>query len=155
ASFLSARDETSVAKPDTAGIPNTGRPAQMMTNFEITDPSLESQWRSIVLFGRNVASYKFALAAALLELKSPSNDLVRMEELAEPFSRQISRHLQQADRQATSPNSRFLDVCRAFNRGEISQEVLSQQTVRLGFVNVIDAFHVVGTGEVPDRFFLD
>jgi hypothetical protein len=126
-----------------------------MTVFQISDPSLESQWRSIVLFGRNVASYKFALAAALLELKAPANDLVRLETLAEPFARQVSRHLQLADRQATSPRSRFLDACRSFNAGELSLDRLNEETVRLGFVNVIDAFHVVGSGEVPDRFFLD
>jgi 5-methylcytosine-specific restriction endonuclease McrA len=28
-------------------------------------------------------------------------------------------------------------------------------TTRLGFVNVIDAFHVVGPGEIPVRFFVD
>lgn len=27
--------------------------------------------------------------------------------------------------------------------------------MRLGFVNVVDAFHVVNQGEVPRRFFID
>jgi hypothetical protein len=126
-----------------------------MTEFQVRDASLESQWRSMVLFGRDVASYKFALAAALLDLKAPAKDRVRLETLAEPFARQVSRHLQLADRQATSPGSRFLDACRAFNRGELTLDKLKEETVRLGFVNVIDAFHVVGSGDVPDRFFLD
>ena len=30
--------------------------------FKEQFPSLDSYWRSIILFGRNVASYKFALA---------------------------------------------------------------------------------------------
>lgn len=34
--------------------------------FQEEHPSLESYWRSIVLFGNNVASYKFALAKSLL-----------------------------------------------------------------------------------------
>jgi hypothetical protein len=38
-----------------------------MTKFQINDPSLESQWRAIILFGKNSATYKFAFAKALLE----------------------------------------------------------------------------------------
>lgn len=30
-----------------------------MTEFQINDPSLESQWRAIILFGKNSAAYKF------------------------------------------------------------------------------------------------
>ena len=39
-----------------------------MTRFQINDPSLESQWRAIILFGKNSATYKFAFAKSLLEL---------------------------------------------------------------------------------------
>ena len=39
-----------------------------MINFQLNDPSLESQWRAIILFGRNSATYKFAFAKSLLEL---------------------------------------------------------------------------------------
>jgi len=35
----------------------------------------EAYWRSIVLFGGNVASYKFALAKSLLELAPPKRRL--------------------------------------------------------------------------------
>ena len=55
-------------------------------NFVKPDLQVEDYWRGIVLFGRNVASYKFALAAALLDLKPESGDLVRLEELAKPFT---------------------------------------------------------------------
>jgi len=39
-----------------------------MTKFQINDPSLESQWRALILFGKNSATYKFAFAKSLLEL---------------------------------------------------------------------------------------
>ena len=42
--------------------------ADNITLFQETHPSLESYWRSVILFGRNVASYKFALAKSLLEI---------------------------------------------------------------------------------------
>lgn len=39
-----------------------------MSTFTRTDPTLENYWRAIILFGSNVASYKFALARSLLSL---------------------------------------------------------------------------------------
>jgi len=126
-----------------------------VSEFLETEPSAENCWRSIILFGRNVASYKFALGKALLGMGRRPGDLVKMEELAEPFSRHLREHLRLADRQATSSSSRFLDACRRANREEISDEQLHGMTVKLGFANVIDAFHVVNDGDVPARFFVD
>lgn len=123
--------------------------------FTDTDPTLDSYWRAIILFGRNVASYKFALANALLEIAPEERELVKLDELAKPFSRHLCAHLLQTDTQGTSGASKFLDQCRAFNRGEISENELIEATVRRGFNNVIDAFHVVAGAETPERFFID
>lgn len=127
----------------------------MNEEFLAQKPTLDDYWRAIILFGRNVASYKFALAASLLELNPRSGQLVTLDELAIPFSRHIAEHLKLADKQATSRSSRFLDCCRRHNSGELSSEKLVEETVRLGFNNVIDAFHIVGSKETPERFFLD
>ena len=126
-----------------------------MTDFISQAPELEDYWRGIILLGRNVASYKFALAQSLLELKPYGGQLVTLEEIAPVFSWHICEHLQTANKQATSRSSSFLDTCRNFNEGNITQDDLVTQTVRKGFANVIDAFHVVGTADVPVRFFLD
>jgi hypothetical protein len=124
-----------------------------MGNFIDRNPSLETYWRAIVLLGRNVASYKFALAKTLLELR-PQSSLLKLDELALPFALNICEHLKLNEKQATSASSQFLDHCRKFNLSEIDEETLREQTVRLGFVNVIDAFHNVAQAEVP-RFFDD
>lgn len=126
-----------------------------MTDFLINAPTLDANWRAVVLFGRNVASYKFALAKALLGMAGRADDRVPLEELAAPFARHLCEHLARVDKQTTSRSSRFLDACRAFNRGELAEDRLAEATARLGFNNVIDAFHVVGTGPVPVRFFAD
>jgi hypothetical protein len=126
-----------------------------MTGFTDTAPDLETYWRSIILFGRNVASYKFALAKSLIELGPQEQELIRLEDLAEPFARHVCEHLKINPRQSTSASSKFLDACRAFNTDEISRSDMIAQTARLGFVNVIDAFHVVNQGEIPKRFFMD
>ena len=77
-------------------------------DFCATDSSLANYWRSIILFGRNSASYKFALAQSLIELSHrPEGDLIRLEDLAEPFSRHLCKHLRRADKQGTSASGRL------------------------------------------------
>ena len=124
------------------------------TMFTSNAPTLEDQWRGIILYGRNVASYKFALAKALLELSPADGALIKMEELAAPFARHVAEHLQLSDKQGTFATSKFLDACRRFNQ-DGNLDVLTQQAVRLGFNNVIDAFHVVGNAATPQAFFID
>lgn len=126
-----------------------------MSLFYEIEPSLENYWRAVILFGRNVASYKFALAKSLYELRDSEQTVITLDQLAEPFSRHICEHLKKVDKQATSPSSKFLDYCRSFNANEISQAELVDYTVQYGFVNVIDAFHNVHGGEIPARFFED
>lgn len=123
--------------------------------FTEVQPTLENYWRSIILFGRNVASYKFALGKSLLELSQRGKEIITLEELAEPFSRHVSDHLRLADKQATSKSSRFLDACRKFNAAQIKKEQLLDTTAKLGFANVIEAFHIVHNGEIEIRFFTD
>jgi 5-methylcytosine-specific restriction endonuclease McrA len=123
--------------------------------FSETQPTREDYWRSVILFGRNVASYKFALAKSLLELATNEPNFIRLNELAVPFSRHVAEHLARVDKQATSSSSRFLEACRQFNAGGFGQDALVQKTVSLGFQNVIDAFHVVNREAIPVRFFLD
>jgi len=126
-----------------------------LTLFTEIQPTLENHWRSIILFGRNVASYKFALGKSLLDLAQQGKEVVTLEELPEPFSCHICEHLQLADKQATSKSSRFLDACKKFNSGDVEKEELLDTTAKLGFVNVIDAFHIVHDGEIGVRFFTD
>ena len=127
----------------------------MPTQFTQIEPTLENYWRSIILFGRNVAAYKFALGKSLLELSQQGNEIVRLDELAGPFARHICEHLKNADKQGTSRSSEFLNACRQFNAGDLNKEDLLAKTTRLGFVNVIDAFHVVHDGHIDVRFFAD
>jgi len=126
-----------------------------MTQFYEIEPSLENYWRSIILFGRNVASYKFALAKSLYDLKDSGNTFITLEQLAVPFSKHITEHLLTCDKQGTSANSSFLNACRAYNSKELNHDVLIEKTVKMGFNNVIDAFHNVHGSDVPTRFYVD
>lgn len=113
----------------------------------------ESNWRSIVLFGRNVASYKFALAKSLIDLANEGRDSVTLEQLAIPYTRHLCEHLTHSPKQATSRSSRFIDTCKAFNEHDTSEDQLISTAVQLGFNNVLDAFHVVNQNNLPLRFF--
>ena len=126
-----------------------------MSKFYEIDPTLENYWRSIILFGRNVASYKFALAKALYDLKDSNDTVITLDKLAAPFAKHITAHLVICDKQGTSENSKFLDACRDFNANKITHNQLMELTVQLGFNNVIDAFHNVHNEVVPERFFMD
>jgi HNH endonuclease len=123
--------------------------------FLEVQPSLENYWRALILFGRNVASYKFALGKALLELRAAPGDLVKLDDLALPFARSLCEHLRNARKQGTSQSSRFLEACQKRNSGEIDEQELRSITAALGFNNVIDAFHRLGPAEIPKKFFLD
>lgn len=126
-----------------------------MTHFLDVQPTDQNRWRALILFGRNVASYKFALARSLLDLAGRGDDLVRLDELAVPFSAHLCQHLRLSPKQATSKSSQFLEQCRRANQGEIEESELHATTVRHGFNNVLDAFHRLGATDVDTRFFLD
>ena len=102
-----------------------------MLLYQQNDPSMESQWRAIILFGRNVASYKFAFAHSLLELASKEKTFITLEELAEPFSKHIIEHIRKNDKQGTSSSSTFLETCRNHIDGTISKSDLLSLVIGL------------------------
>ena len=91
----------------------------------------EDYWRAIVLFGRNVQSYKFSLARALLEMRPNAGDLLKLEDLAPVYSRHLVNHLRLCDKQGTSPSSACLDACRNFIAGELSESQLVRRIERI------------------------
>ena len=46
--------------------------------FHTTTQTPDNYWRAIILFGLNVASYKFALPQALTELDAGPMELIRL-----------------------------------------------------------------------------
>ena len=56
---------------------------------------------------------------------------------------------------AISRSSRFLEACEKVAQSEITHQELIDQTVSLGFNNMIGAFHVVNSGDIPVRFLTD
>jgi hypothetical protein len=125
----------------------------MDTLFQTKDLSLESQWRSLILFGKNSATYKFAFAKTLLELIDAETTSIKLSDLAVPFASYIVERLKQNDKQGNSHSSKYLDSCREYINGKTSLNELHRDTERLGFVNVIDAFQNVNGGVIPNQFY--
>lgn len=124
-----------------------------MIDFQINDPSLESQWRAIILFGKNSATYKFAFAKSLLELVDKETTRINLTDLSVPFSKNIVNHLKINDKQGSSKSSTFLASCRSHLNGEITKEQLWSDTEKYGFVNVVDAFQNVNGDVIPNPFY--
>lgn len=122
-------------------------------SLSFNDPSIETQWRAIILFGKNSATYKFAFAKSLIELLNKGQTTVSLEELAVPFSHHILSHLTENDKQGSSPSSKFLNTCRSYQQGSITHDDLIDQTTKLGFVNVVDAFQNVNGAIIKDPFY--
>lgn len=122
--------------------------------YEIS-PSLQNYWRAIILFGKNTATYKFALAKTLLSHANSNQDLIKIETLAELYSHHICRHLKSYDKQINANSSKFLDACRQFNQNAISDTELIHATLKFGFKDVLSAFHTVGNAKIDQLFFLD
>lgn len=126
-----------------------------MSRFYELEPTLENYWRAIILFGRNSASYKFALAKSLIDLRSQSKSAFSLDELAVPYAHHLCEHLKTNPKQVTSKQSKFLEHLNQYNAGKTNHNEMIEQTVRFGFNNVIDAFHNVHEGEIGARFFID
>lgn len=118
-----------------------------------TGSAEESNFRSVILFGRNTASYKFALAKALFNLARQGKDSVTLEQLADPYTKHLVEHVRSHPRQTTNRSSKFMDACAGYANGTTAYDELISTAVKLGFNNVLDAFHVVNKGDVPIRFF--
>ena len=125
----------------------------MSVIFHENDPSLESQWRSIILFGKNSATYKFAFGKSLLQLVSQEQNTVSLTDLSPIFVNNILEHLKKTDKQGNSNSSTFLNACRKYNKGEIDYDNLLSVTEKYGFVNVVDAFQNVNGGIIPSKFY--
>ncbi len=124
-----------------------------MLQFQQNDISLESQWRALILFGKNSATYKFAFAKALLQLIEQEKTRISLQDLSSPFVDAMLVHLKQNDKQGNSSSSTFLNACRQHLIGELSYENLLAVTEKYGFVNVVDAFQNVNGGTIPNVFY--
>ncbi|MDG1144494.1 MAG: hypothetical protein P8N92_07475, partial [Burkholderiales bacterium] len=107
----------------------------------------------MILFGQNSATYKFAFAKSLLDQVETTATTVNLEEIALPYARYIIEHLERNDRQGNAQSSKFLNACRSRLSGQIDDEKLKNETIKYGFVNVVDAFQNLRGGQILNPFY--
>ncbi len=123
-------------------------------NFVDVEPTLENYWRAIILFGKNTASYKFALAKSLIDVSLEcKSDLISLDDLALPYALHLAEHLKHSPKQSTGKMGKFIQACQDFNNGVIDENKLRDITTKEGFKYVLDAFHVVNTKAIQERFY--
>ncbi len=129
--------------------------SQLIERFHNIEPTDAHLWRAINLFGKNVASYKFALAKSTLELAKKQQTEIKLSDLSEPFARFTCEHIKNTPKQSSSPSSKFLEACSNYNSNKINHEDLIAATEKHGFNYVLDHFHIVNGKEIRKRFFID
>lgn len=107
--------------------------ASRIAEFQEVSPSLESYWRSIILFGRNASTYKFALSRSLEDLARKGKADVSLDELAAPFSRHMCEHMLVALNRQRDGRERSSRHVRLITREPSMSESSSMRRYRLAF----------------------
>ena len=136
-----------------ANINKRGNILSKIEIFKEFKPTEDAYWRSIILFGSNTASYKFALGMALLELIEKEQNIISLKDLSPIFAKYICEHLKVAPRQTTNNTSTFLDACKNYNENIITKEQLIDITEKNAFNYVLDKFPIVNGGVIPKPFY--
>ena len=124
-----------------------------MNKFIIDEPTLDSYFRGIVLFGNNSATYKFALGKSLIELTSQGANFVPLKDLDIPFIKYTNQHVLNGNKQITSNSSKYFDAFERYNSNECDIDEMIKLTLSNPFQNVINRFHNINNSELDTKFY--
>jgi len=112
-------------------------------------------WRAIVIYGANVATYKIALAACLIEFAGQGRTQVSMTDLAQAFFQRYRDRLVNGKPQLSNPDRKTVleRVIKAYNAGDLTEAAAIDRVERQGFSDVVPRFHVVNGAPVPLPFY--
>lgn len=114
------------------------------------------QWRGLVLYGRNVATYKIALAAVLLDEAAIGRDHITLPDLAERFFKLYCRRLENGKRQISVPGRYTLleRVIGSYRSDDMTEGQAIETIERAGFNDVIPRFHNLDSGTQVTPFYV-
>lgn len=124
---------------------------RIIQEFNASDNSVVSTLRTIVLFGRNVSTYKFALASTLLKLK-PKN-FITYEDLRNEFLNSLFTHYQKNPHQYQAGENSLTRAFDKYKRDDNWNDLLETAEKNI-YNNVFDAFHNVGGGSIKKEHIL-
>ncbi|RZL17426.1 MAG: HNH endonuclease [Pedobacter sp.] len=119
-----------------------------------SDSSLVNHFRSIFLLGANTATYKFALAKTLLELKNQNTTFVSLDDLSPIYAKHLIEHVQTGKRQIQGKGTaKLLNALHLHTQGQITEDLMLNVTRAEGFKCVLDAFHNLPKQQQAALFF--
>jgi len=124
---------------------------QIIKNYSQIEISPLSTVRTILLFGNNVSTYKFALCSALMK-QNPRND-IKFVDLRDDFLNELYRHYINCPQQWTAGAN---SITSAFDDYKLNGDwdKLIQIAEKNIYNNVFDAFHNVGGATISNDFRL-
>ncbi len=111
--------------------------------------------RTLLLFGRNSATYKFALCNALMKAK-PSSELVASD-LTEDFINEFISHYKNNPHQFNNGSTsltKSIDQYLSSSKSHSDWSDLIDKAEKVIYLNVIDRFQNVGGGEIEKNYML-
>lgn len=115
----------------------------------------QDYWRAIVLYGNNVATYKIALAACLIEFAEAGATHVSMDELAVAFFHRYRERLTNGQPQLSNPARKTVleRTVEAYHAGTLTESAAIEQVARQGFNDVVPHFHTVNGAPISMSFY--
>ena len=126
--------------------------------FEKYEQTPENYWRSIILLGKNTASYKFAWAKTLNEFVKNNQTKFNMDEAAAVQMKFLCESRKRSYYQGVSEMINKAPVFTGidqFHQGEINETALQSIIKREGFKDVVRAFPVVNNKPIDLHFYHD
>lgn len=122
-------------------------------NWEPFQP--KDLWRSIVLYGRNAATYKIALGRCLAAFAEQRKSHVSMPELAEAFFDLYLDRLIEGKPQLLLPGRQTIieQIVALYNIGKLERGSAIERVEREAFGDVVPRFHTVNDLSLPIKFY--
>ena len=116
----------------------------------------QDYWRSIILYGRNVATYKIALGQVLLDAAAQDVSTISMPDLSLAFFRAYRTRLANGLPQMNIRGRTTLleRVVASYNDGSLTENQATEIVERAGFNDVVPRFHTVGQESLEKRFYI-
>ena len=89
-----------------------------------------------------------------MELSEHDKEFISLEDLSPIYVKHMLEHVRSGKRQITSQGSKFIQACQLYEAKQITYEQLLLVTEKLGFKNVLDAFHNVPGTSLQANFFI-
>ncbi len=119
--------------------------------FSTAELTPTNTFRTILLFGNNVSTYKFALCSVLMK-QMPKSE-VKFQDLRDDFIKELHKHYSACPQQWTAGNN---SITKAFDEYAIDKDWdrLVATAEKKIYNNVFDAFHNVGGASISNKYRL-